>query len=417
MAIALVFCGAVAAPVPVPHPKPKTKAVEKAPPPSSDGVEDLSHAVPLSQLLKQPSTAEQYRNISKELANKKPALDTAKQKSETAASEAERLQQQLVETAARVELLEREKIDIDADVARLSSDYARLSAEFARDRVQVSHLLAVIERLQHDVPPAMAVRPDDALAAARSAMLIGASLPNIYHAAAALARRIDTLQRTREALVKRRAEAVKTAADLKNARVDLDQLLVVKRMEASSAASRYGELKRRLDSIAAQAVSLQALLQRVAQLSAASASQTVVTVNAANSGREKAGKSWLLPPVVGTSRPGGMDGVGGVTAPGVTYATRPNATVIAPTDGKIIFAGEMPKVGRVLILKSGDVYHIVLAGLDRLDVHPGDDVLAGEPVGIMSKFDHEPRLYFELRQNGKGMNPAPYIAVPLRKAR
>jgi len=36
----------------------------------------------------------------------------------------------------------------------------------------------------------------------------------------------------------------------------------------------------------------------------------------------------------------------------------------------------------------------------------------------MPKFDHEPRLYFELRQkNGRGMSPAPYIAVALRKAR
>lgn len=417
MAIALVFGGAVAAPVPVPHPKPKTKTDQKLPPPSSDGIEDLSRAVPLSKLLKQPSTAERYRDLSNELAQKKPALETAKSKSEALAGEAEQLQRKLVETATRVESLEREKVEIDDDVTRLTAEYGRLSSEFARDRVQVSRLLAVIERLQHDVPPAMAVRPDDALAAARSAMLIGASLPNIYHEAAALARRIETLQRTRTALIKRRAEAERTAADLSRARLDLDQLLAVKRIEASSATSRYGELKKRLDTIAGQAVSLQALLQKVAQLNAAPASQTVVTVNAVSSGRQKSGGAWLLPPVVGRSRPGGVDGVGGSTAPGITYATRPSATVVAPADGKIIFAGQLAKSGRVLILKTGDVYHVVLAGLDRLDVRPGDDVLAGEPVGVMSNFDHEPRLYFELRQNGKGLSPAPYITVPLRKAR
>ena len=61
---------------------------------------------------------------------------------------------------------------------------ARFSAGFANDRVAVTRLLAVLERLQHDMPPALAMRPDDALGAARGAMLIGASLPPVYAQAA-----------------------------------------------------------------------------------------------------------------------------------------------------------------------------------------------------------------------------------------
>ncbi len=417
LAIALAFSGAVVAAPPVPHPRPVQAAKTPSGPPLSEGAIDLSHAVPLNTLLKQPSTEQQYRDLSSQIAKDKPAVDSAKTASEALARQAAELQHRLVDTAARVEELEREKVELDADVTRLSAEYAALSASFARDRVQVSRLLAVIERLQHDMPPAMAVRPDDALSAARGAMLIGASLPNIYHQAAALALRVNQLRNTRATLIRRRAEDARTAADLAQARIDLDQLLAVKRLEAESAATRYGELKRKLDTIASQAVNLQALLQKVAQLSAAPLSQAVVTVNAASAAREKPGHAWLLPPVVGVFQPGGVDGVGGSSAPGITYTTRPSATVISPADGKIIFASQMPKVGRVLILKTGDVYHVVLAGLDRIDVRPGDDVLAGEPVGVMSKFDHEPRLYFELRQNGRGMSPAPYIAAALRKAK
>ena len=84
----------------------------------------------------------------------------------------------------------------------------RWPAGFARDRISVTRLLAILERLQHDMPPALAVRPDDALAAARGAMLVGASLPPVYAKAAALARRIEKLKATRAALVARRAEAV-----------------------------------------------------------------------------------------------------------------------------------------------------------------------------------------------------------------
>jgi len=101
----------------------------------------------------------------------------------------------------------------------------------------------------------------------------------------------------------------------------------------------------------------------------------------------------------------------------LTYATAPDAQVISPADGTVLFAGPYHKSGQVLILRMADGYDVVLAGLDRLDVRSDDHILAGEPVGAMSKFGLQPRLYFELRQNGRGMNPAPYIAVALRKAK
>jgi septal ring factor EnvC (AmiA/AmiB activator) len=112
-----------------------------------------------------------------------------------------------------------------------------------------------------------------------------------------------------------------------------------------------------------------------------------------------------------------MDGVGGAAAPGLTYATAPGAQVIAPADATVLFAGPYHKSGQVLILQMADGYDAVLAGLDRLEVHPEDRVLAGEPVGRMSKTGLQPRLYFELRQNGRGFSPAPYMAVALRKAK
>jgi len=413
-AAVLAALPAAAAKAPVPHPRPH---IEKSQPPAPapDADIDLRHAVPMKSLMGKPSTAEQYHNLTSEIVKDKPLADAAKTKSETLAQEAAALQRRLVETASRVEALELEKSQLDLDVRRLSADNERLSASFARDRVEVSRLLAVLERLQHDMPPAMVVRPDDALSAARGAMLIGASLPGIYQEAAALARRIEALRRTRQTLVERLAQAVRTTQQLDRARTELDQLLAMKRLEADAAATRYGDLKRRLDTIASQAVNLQALLQKVAQLGSAPLLQSVVTVNAGANASAGLRRGSLLAPVVGAARPGGLDGVGGSSAPGISYLTAPAARVIAPADGKVRFAADFQKAGHLLILEIGGGYLVVLAGLDRLDVRPDDAVLAGEPVGVMSKFDHEPRLYFELRLNGRGMSPAPYIAAALRK--
>ena len=399
-------------------PKPRPIAVADktpaTPPPSAASDLDMSKAVPLKDYLKQshPSASEQYKSLSGEVAKAKPALDTAKQTSDALASETAALQKKLIDSAARIEALETEKMRIDAAVVRLSADYVRLAASFEADRGTVVRLLALVERVNHDKPPAMAVRPDDALGAARAAMLLGAWLPPRYTQAAALSRRITALKQTRIALTQRRAEATQNAMALTQAHADLDRLVAQKRQEADAAAARYGVLKTRIDTIATQAVGLQTLLQKVAQLQAAPSNSSLFTVNAPPA------KGSFKPPVVGPYSPNGVDGVGGTTAPGITYTTVAGATVIAPVDGRIVYTGPLGKAGRVLILEIGAGYDVILAGLDGFTVRSGDAVLAGEPVGAMPKFDHEARLYFELRpKNGKGMSPVPYLAVALRKAR
>ncbi|HEY0283182.1 MAG TPA: peptidoglycan DD-metalloendopeptidase family protein [Rhizomicrobium sp.] len=401
--------------VPVPRPRP---AAARPAPPLQDGVTDLSHAIPAKGLSKLPPTADQFQTLKQEIAKNQPEVATARKSSETLTRQAERLQRKLVTMAARVEELEREKAQLGADIARLSAENARLSAGFARDRVAVSRLLAVLERLQHDMPPAMALRPNDALAAARGAMLVGASLPNIYGEAAALARRIETLRNTRLALIARRAEAERNGAYLAQARIELDQLLAMKRLEADAAVTHYGDLKAKLDTIASQAADLKSLLEKVAALRAVQADQSVVTVTAEKgAGGTRLGRDLLVCPVVGEPVSGGMDGVGGAAAPGLTYATASGAQVISPADGRVVFAGPYHKSGQALILEMAGGYDAVLVGLDRLEVRLGNRVLAGEPVGMMSKTNLRPRLYFELQLKGRGLSPAPYLSVTLRKAK
>jgi septal ring factor EnvC (AmiA/AmiB activator) len=320
-------------------------------------------------------------------------------------------------TAAQVQELEGERSRLDIEIAKLEAEDALQSAAFARDRVSVSHLLGLLERLQYDMPPAMAVKPNDALGAARGAMLIGASVPHVYGAAAALAERIKALRETRLELVTRRAEGVRNAAQLTAAEQQLDQLLAIRQREAAAANSVYGGLQSRLDVIAKAANDLSSLIRRVASLRGQPGGSDMVVVGPLNgSALGTLHKDSLLNPAVGGIVPGGIEGLGGAGAPGVTFITDANALVIAPTDGKVLFAGPYHKTGQVLILESPGGYDLVLAGLDRIAVRPNDQFLAGEPLGTMPR-TKDARLYFELRQNGKGISPAPYLSVALRKAK
>jgi len=390
----------------VPTPRP-VMAVTQAPEP----VIDLSHALPGKALASLPSSAQQLKSLSSELQQARPQLSSAKQKSDTLAAQAAALRQKLIATAARIEILERQKVEADVQIARLAAQDASLSAGFVNDRVAVTRLVGVLERLQHDMPPALAMRPADALGAVRGSMLVGASLPPLYAQAASLSRRIDALKRTRAALEQQQAQAADTAARLNIARGELDDLLAQKERDAAAAAENYGNLKDELERVAREAADFQALLARVKALRAgrtAEGDQSVVTVTAENTGSLGGlGRNSLLEPVVGTPEDGSS---------GLSYATRPGAQVIAPADGRVLYAGPYHKTGQVLILEITTGYDIVLAGLGRVTVKPNDQLLAGEPVGTMPPDPVDDRLYFEVRHGGRGQSPAPWLKWNARPA-
>jgi len=387
--------------VAVPTPRPDLGTVQKT---QQEPGMDLSQALPGKAMAKLPSSAQQLKSLSSELKQGQPQLASAKEKSDSLAAEAAALRQKLIATAARIESLERQQVEIDTRVAGLTAEDNRLSAGFANDRVAVTKLLGILERLQHDMPPALAMRPDDALGAARGSMLIGASLPPIYAQAAKLSRRIEALKRTRLALEQQQAQGAETAARLNVARTELDELFAQKEKEAASAAESYGTLKTQMEKVAREAADFQALLGRVRALrQEAGAVQSVVTVTAQNSGLPGAlSRNSLLEPVVGALESGSS---------GLSYATKPGAQVIAPADGKVLYAGPYHKNGQVLILEITTGYDVVLAGLGRVTVKPNDQLLAGEPVGTMPADPVDDRLYFEVRHGGHGLSPEPWLKL------
>ncbi len=77
----------------------------------------------------------------------------------------------------------------------------------------------------------------------------------------------------------------------------------------------------------------------------------------------------------------------------------------------MVFSGPFKGLGKLLIIEHRGAYHLLLAGLERIDAVVGDTVLAGEPVGVMPATREEaPTLYLELRRRGQPVNPTPWLA-------
>ena len=313
------------------HAAPHVLTVKPAPSPPPEPLPDVTNAVPVRDAGHLPSTSEQFRALQREIERNRPAVQSAKQKSDQLNAEATGLRRRLMETTARVQDLEDEKGRIDAELARLVPEERMMSLQFSGDRVRVARLLAVLERLQSDMPPVIAIKSDDALSAARGAMVLGDSVPRIYHEAAVLSDRLLALRHKRAELTRRKADSLRVSTQLTSARIELDQLLAIKSEEADAASAQYGDLQAQLDAAAAQASNLESLLAKVAALRQRPAGQGIVVVAAENGGNPGAlRRGDLVRPVAGRMAAGGMDGVGGARAPGVTYDAPAGASVVAP---------------------------------------------------------------------------------------
>ena len=95
--------------------------------------------------------------------------------------------------------------------------------------------------------------------------------------------------------------------------------------------------------------------------------------------------------------------------------TLAGATVIAPHEGRIVFAGKFRSYGQLLIIAHGEGYHTLLACMENINGIVGQWVLKGEPIGQMSSdtssSNSRQKLYVELRLKGKPINPLPWIVA------
>lgn len=89
----------------------------------------------------------------------------------------------------------------------------------------------------------------------------------------------------------------------------------------------------------------------------------------------------------------------GVRARGLTMATPPGETVIAPQDGIVLFARPFRSYGTVVILAHGGGWTTTLTGLAAAGVKPGQRVAQGQPIGRAGA--DRPQVTAELRRNGR----------------
>lgn len=91
---------------------------------------------------------------------------------------------------------------------------------------------------------------------------------------------------------------------------------------------------------------------------------------------------------------------------GLRISVPANGTVRAAAAGRAIHVGNLRGYGMLVIIKHGEDWLTVYGNLDQPLVEEGAEVTAGQPVGRMGAASE---LHFEVRGNGKPVDPAGYL--------
>ncbi len=96
---------------------------------------------------------------------------------------------------------------------------------------------------------------------------------------------------------------------------------------------------------------------------------------------------------------------------GIEIAAPAGAPVLAVGPGRVLFAGWFRGYGQMVILDHGSGDLSVSGYLDAVHVAAGDSVALGQPIGSVGETGSAsgPGLYFEIRHDGKAVDPALWL--------
>jgi lipoprotein NlpD len=99
------------------------------------------------------------------------------------------------------------------------------------------------------------------------------------------------------------------------------------------------------------------------------------------------------------------------TGTGVLINGKEGQPIYAAASGRVIYAGSgLIGYGKLIILKHNDTYLSAYGYNASLLVKEGDDIRKGQKIATMGEGpERKPRLHFEIRRNGKPVNPRQYL--------
>lgn len=380
--------------------------------------------------------SERLNELRKQIEETAEKAETLEKQAIEVREEIAEIQQQLINSAADIQKTEDQITNGENNIADLLIREKNLEDRLNDKKFEMASTLGAMQRLSLQQTNVVAFKPGEAIDTLRTTSLLKVILPDLKNRASLIENDLDELNEVRYEITKQNTILKQQLTVLVIANNDIDVLLK-KRIERQNLLDfSTAQERQKLKQFAENAKDLQDLIDQIEteialRDEAAKKAETLLrdrptssrnSVNTATAPIPRDGTSFAnakgnLPlPARGTIGQSFNQLLAtGSRAKGITIDTRQGATVIAPHDGRIEFAGKFRTYGQLLIISHGDGYHTLLAGMENINSIVGQWVLKGEPVGQMSNetglSNSKQKLYVELRQKGKPVNPLPWMVA------
>ncbi len=353
--------------------------------------------VVLHQAVAQTKEKRQLKNLEKEIKERDKKRVELEKQAEQIATQRRKLQLNMIFIAEQIRANEQRQIKINKKLEVLLTTQADLLAALNKDRVNLSQSLAALQRFEKSTPPALAVRPDDALEGIRGALAMAGIVPSLKQKVDEIHARLDELSAIRRQIVKRQEELDDALAKAESDRAKLDALVAEKQQAEVARRQEAAREQAAIKQLAAKAKNLKDLVTKLEKRRAKQHNQ----IKGFSRTRGKlplpvSGKLLSRPETIRKNTESGREGA--------YILTRAQTLVTAPYDAQVLYAGPFRDYGNMLILGVGKNYHLLFAGLSVISVDVGQVILAGEPVGqiIPEPLTNTPKtLYMEIRYKGQ----------------
>lgn len=347
----------------------------------------------------------------------------------------------LIAAAQRVRAAETDVAAIEDRLGELIVQELQVRGRLEGSNATISTVLAALERISRNPPPALIVDPTDALGSARSAILMSAILPDLQAKADALLADLGRLAEIKAQAQNEEANLRANLSILEEEQLRVGTLMAARRQGEQMASTELAAEQAAAEQLAVDAAALRtriadltrqagAVAEAAEATAAADAGQSApkldretIRLALANPDRRQPAvpfdqaKGWLTLPSSGVRVVdyGAGDGFGGISQ-GLSIVTRAEASVVAPADGWVLYSGNYLNYGQIVILNTGQDYTVLLAGLASVSVEAGQFVLMGQQVGSMGSRTigrtvstnagvASPTLYIEMRKNNVPVDP------------
>ncbi len=338
-------------------------------------------------------TAEELQQIEQSLAQQKQEAEALEQREQATTQDLDLLKGQLITATEALQDKQEEQDRLEDSLAELEQKVSNRSGTLGASRARLVQLTSALTQLSLQPPESFLLRDAPTEDHVHRAILLRTLLPRLQAETEGLTNELGDLEATLQTLTEKKRIVAAARQNLAWQRSNLDQLMRTRQGLLQKTAAQKAAIAKQLEALAAEAKDLRQLMEKVSRPVAPKGAQRL--------------RAGLRLPVAGRiTRTFGAKDEAGVSSQGLTLTAAPDSPVVAPRDGRVVFAGPFRGYGQIVILQHGDGYHSFLSGFGRIDADMGQNVAAGEPLGVLpSGGSARPELYFEWRHNGDPLDP------------